>query len=123
MSKSLSYLNFPPKRVKLNSSVETAEELMKKFHQSRIENSMNKCDPRRIRVLSSLCQSVNQNANNNGRNGGIVYWMSRDSRVQDNWAMIYAQELANAQNLPLYVVFCLTKRFLNASLRQFHFLD
>ncbi|UJZ89069.1 DNA photolyase [Erannis ankeraria nucleopolyhedrovirus] len=118
MSRSLSYLSFPPKRVKLNDSVETVEKLMDSFQQSRIEHSTDKCDSRRIRVLSSMCQSVNDNK----LDGGIVYWMSRDSRVQDNWAMIYAQELANAHNLPLYVIFCLPKRFLNASLRQFHFL-
>uniref|UniRef100_A0A8C6X9W6 Deoxyribodipyrimidine photo-lyase n=1 Tax=Naja naja TaxID=35670 RepID=A0A8C6X9W6_NAJNA len=30
---------------------------------------------------------------------GIMYWMSRDQRVQDNWAFLYAQRLALKQGL------------------------
>ena len=37
--------------------------------------------------------------------GPIVYWMSRDQRVQDNWPLLYAQELANEKKQPLLVVF------------------
>ncbi len=29
--------------------------------------------------------------------GPVVYWMSRDQRVTDNWALLYAQELALAR--------------------------
>ncbi|RNA12022.1 deoxyribodipyrimidine photo-lyase-like [Brachionus plicatilis] len=53
---------------------------------------------------------------------GILYWMSRDQRVQDNWALLYAQKLALKQNLPLYVCFCLVPTFLNATIRQYHFM-
>uniref|UniRef100_K7F2M8 Deoxyribodipyrimidine photo-lyase n=1 Tax=Pelodiscus sinensis TaxID=13735 RepID=K7F2M8_PELSI len=42
---------------------------------------------------------------------GIVYWMSRDQRVQDNWAFLYAQRLALKQKLPLHVCFCLVPHF------------
>ncbi|CAJ1071952.1 CPD photolyase [Xyrichtys novacula] len=38
---------------------------------------------------------------------GVLYWMSRDQRVQDNWALIHAQRLAVKENLPLHVCFCL----------------
>lgn len=38
---------------------------------------------------------------------GVLYWMSRDHRVQDNWAMIHAQRLAVKENLPLHVCVCL----------------
>ncbi len=24
----------------------------------------------------------------------VAYWMSRDQRVQDNWALLYAQKIA-----------------------------
>ena len=34
----------------------------------------------------------------------VVYYMHRDQRVQDNWALIYAQSVANEHNLPLSVV-------------------
>ena len=47
----------------------------------------------------------------------MAYWMSRDQRVQDNWAAIFAQKLAKENNLPLHVVFCLVPKFLDATLR------
>uniref|UniRef100_A0A8D2J573 Photolyase/cryptochrome alpha/beta domain-containing protein n=1 Tax=Varanus komodoensis TaxID=61221 RepID=A0A8D2J573_VARKO len=50
---------------------------------------------------------------------GIVYWMSRDQRVQDNWAFLYAQRLALKQKLPLHVCFCLVPKFLEATIRHF----
>ncbi|XP_077204166.1 deoxyribodipyrimidine photo-lyase-like [Paroedura picta] len=53
---------------------------------------------------------------------GILYWMSRDQRVQDNWAFLYAQRLALKQALPLHVCFCLVPKFLDATIRHFGFL-
>ncbi|XP_027875310.1 CPD photolyase isoform X2 [Xiphophorus couchianus] len=38
---------------------------------------------------------------------GVLYWMQRDQRVQDNWALIRAQQLATKEGLPLHVCFCL----------------
>lgn len=37
--------------------------------------------------------------------GGIIYWMSRDCRVQDNWAMLFSQKLATKNKVPLHVCF------------------
>jgi deoxyribodipyrimidine photo-lyase len=54
--------------------------------------------------------------------GLVVYWMSRDQRVRDNWALLYAQELALALGQPLGVVFCLAPAFLGATLRQYAFM-
>jgi deoxyribodipyrimidine photo-lyase len=54
--------------------------------------------------------------------GLVAYWMSRDQRVQDNWALLYAQELALALGQPLAVVFCLAPAFLGATLRQYAFM-
>jgi deoxyribodipyrimidine photo-lyase len=56
------------------------------------------------------------------KKGQVVYWMSRDQRVEDNWALIYAQELALQMKASLAVVFCLVPKFLNATLRQFGFM-
>ncbi|KPJ07339.1 Deoxyribodipyrimidine photo-lyase [Papilio machaon] len=53
---------------------------------------------------------------------GIVYWMSRDCRVQDNWAFLFAQKLALKNQVPLHVCYCLVEKYLDASLRQFHYL-
>ena len=56
------------------------------------------------------------------RQGQVIYWMSRDQRVADNWALLSAQKFALEMKAPLAVVFCLVPRFLNASLRQFGFM-
>jgi deoxyribodipyrimidine photo-lyase len=56
------------------------------------------------------------------KKGQVIYWMSRDQRVEDNWALLYAQELALQMKAPLAVVFCLVPQFLNATLRQFGFM-
>jgi deoxyribodipyrimidine photo-lyase len=54
--------------------------------------------------------------------GPIVYWMSRDQRVNDNWALLFAQELAMERKLPLTVVFCLVPEFLSATIRHYGFM-
>jgi deoxyribodipyrimidine photo-lyase len=56
------------------------------------------------------------------QDGPVIYWMSRDQRVHDNWALLYAQEIALEQNRPLGVVFCLVSEFLDATLRQYEFM-
>jgi len=42
--------------------------------------------------------------------------------VADNWALIYAQQLALAEELPLHICFCLVPRFLDAAYRQYAFM-
>ncbi len=54
--------------------------------------------------------------------GPVIYWMSRDQRVRDNWALLYAQELALEKGQPLAVIFCLVPEFLGATLRQYRFM-
>lgn len=60
--------------------------------------------------------------NSAGKKGAIVYWMSRDMRVDDNWALIFANELSENENSPLVVLFCLAPNFLEATIRQYDFL-
>ena len=48
--------------------------------------------------------------------------MSRDQRANDNWALLYAQELAKNRGSPLAVAFCLSPDFLGATTRQYHFM-
>ena len=69
-------------------------------------------DPKRVRILSELRM----------KDGPVVYWMSRDQRVNDNWALLYAQEMAANKAAPLATVFCLTPQFLGAGSRQYHFM-
>lgn len=68
--------------------------------------------PGRLHQLNSLPLS----------DGPIIYWMSRDQRVNDNWALIHAQQLALELQVPLAVVFILAPAFLGATLRQYGFM-
>lgn len=54
--------------------------------------------------------------------GPIVYWMSREQRVKDNWSLIYAQEIASNCQRPLMVIFALVDNFLGATKRQYSFM-
>ncbi|KAK3266299.1 DNA photolyase phr1, partial [Cymbomonas tetramitiformis] len=54
--------------------------------------------------------------------GAVVYWCSRDQRVNDNWALLYAAEKAQESGSPLAVVFNLVPKFLGAGARQFGFM-
>ena len=67
---------------------------------------------RRIKILNSGSES----------NGPVVYWMSRDQRVHDNWALIYAQNLALERKKPLAIIFNLVSDFLGATIRQYGFM-
>ena len=71
-----------------------------------------KVDPERARILSEHPLQA----------GPVVYWMSRDQRVNDNWALIYAQQLAISQSASLAAVFCLAPHFMGAGSRQYHFM-
>ncbi|MDQ7831250.1 MAG: deoxyribodipyrimidine photo-lyase [Desulfovibrionaceae bacterium] len=57
-----------------------------------------------------------------GGRGPVVYWMSRDQRVRDNWALLHAFALSVAHRVPLRVVFCLADGFLGAGLRHYAFM-
>lgn len=54
--------------------------------------------------------------------GPVAYWMSRDQRVHDNWALLAAQELAIERWQPLIVVFNLVSKFMGATIRQYDFM-
>jgi deoxyribodipyrimidine photo-lyase len=56
------------------------------------------------------------------KDGPVIYWMSRDQRSEDNWALLYAQELALAMDQYFAVVFCLAGKFAGAGLRQYDFM-
>jgi deoxyribodipyrimidine photo-lyase len=58
----------------------------------------------------------------NETSGPIVYWMSRDQRVHDNWALLFAQKLAFENKRSLVVVFNLVSDFLEATIRQYGFM-
>lgn len=72
---------------------------------------MSAVDSRRVRTLRE-----------GSNEGPVVYWMSRDQRVKDNWALTYAAEEAHTRKQPLLVFFALSPGFLGATLRQYDFM-
>lgn len=55
-------------------------------------------------------------------NGPILYWLSRDQRLHNNWALLSAQALALKNKQPLIIAFCLSPKFLGATARQYDFM-
>jgi deoxyribodipyrimidine photo-lyase len=55
-------------------------------------------------------------------NGTIAYWMDREIRMNDNWALLYAQSLAMERRQPLTVVYCLPPDFPEATERTYGFI-
>uniref|UniRef100_H3CQU8 Deoxyribodipyrimidine photo-lyase n=1 Tax=Tetraodon nigroviridis TaxID=99883 RepID=H3CQU8_TETNG len=54
---------------------------------------------------------------------GVLYWMLRDHRVQDNWALIHARRLALEEKVPLHVCVCLhVPKSQLSTLRHYSFL-
>lgn len=54
--------------------------------------------------------------------GPVIYWMSRDQRAQDNWALIFASDLAERHGVDLKVVFNLRPKFKSATKAHFWFM-
>ncbi|WP_448516516.1 deoxyribodipyrimidine photo-lyase [Pseudothermotoga sp.] len=70
-------------------------------------------NPKRVRTLKKVGIE---------RTGPVVYWMQRDQRFQDNWALLFAQNLALRKDVPLIVLFNVVPKFLDATYRQYHFM-
>jgi deoxyribodipyrimidine photo-lyase len=73
---------------------------------------MNVVDSRRIMLLQD----------GNKTQGPVIYWMSRDQRVHDNWALLFTQGIAKQNDSELAVIFNLVPDFLEASIRQYGFM-
>ncbi|KAJ8555661.1 hypothetical protein K7X08_013157 [Anisodus acutangulus] len=54
--------------------------------------------------------------------GPVVYWMFRDQRIRDNWALIHAVDQANKANVPVAIAFNLFDQFLAAKAGQLGFM-
>ena len=70
-----------------------------------------KIDPARTKVLRKGAFS--------GKS--VLYWMSRDKRVDDNWALLAAQSVALNNKVPLIVCFQYLGHFPEANIRQYGF--
>jgi len=54
--------------------------------------------------------------------GPIIYWMSREQRVINNWSLLFSQKLAKQNDEKLIVIFNLVPKFIEATKRQYYFL-
>lgn len=52
----------------------------------------------------------------------VLYWMSREQRVEANFALLAAREYATKHGLTLVVAFCVASEFLGASPEAFRFM-
>jgi deoxyribodipyrimidine photo-lyase len=73
-------------------------------------------DATRARVLTASSVEMPADAS------CVVYWMARDQRVEDNWALLYAKGVAESKRVPLKVVFNLVPKFSEATIRQYGFM-
>ncbi|TLU83152.1 MAG: deoxyribodipyrimidine photo-lyase [Chlorobium sp.] len=69
-------------------------------------------DPRRITLLNE-CAYIG---------GPVLYWMSRDQRVRNNWALLFAHHKAATRKQPLTVVFTLAPSFPGAAPAHYRFM-
>lgn len=113
----------PPakKKSKITSTSIDANEskLVAQFEMERNTTASNILDfqfeKTRVRILNDQ-KNIKENSN------GVIYWMFRDQRVQDNWAFLFAQRLAMKSQTPLCVCYCLLEKFLDANMRHYRFL-
>jgi deoxyribodipyrimidine photo-lyase len=61
--------------------------------------------------MQTLSQRVRQLNEKSHQHGPIVYWMNREMRLDDNWALIYAKTFANEIKQPCVVIFSLFDSF------------
>lgn len=54
--------------------------------------------------------------------GPVVYWMHRDHRASDNWALLFAAKMAADRDRPLLAVHCLHPAYPKANGPHFRFL-
>ena len=54
--------------------------------------------------------------------GPVIYWMTREQRVADNWALLLAQNIAVEHKRPLVVAFCLVPDYPGANIRHYGFM-
>lgn len=69
-------------------------------------------NPHRIHVLKQGTYS----------GGHVLYWMSRDQRVHDNWALLTAQQFALEKKSSFSIVFVLTDNYPGATWRHYVFM-
>ncbi|XKL67184.1 hypothetical protein PGB90_010604 [Kerria lacca] len=124
--------NFPKV---LKTNLKTSEEVVRINNETKFFNNfdefLNKIEADRNQVGKTImefkfnkkrCRVLSQCNKFPDWGKGVIYWMFRDERIEDNWALLYAQKLALKNEVPLHVCFCLLPRFLDANIRHFDFI-
>lgn len=116
----------PPttKKPKLESESEpiiskTESEFVKLFETERNETAESIL---KFKFAKSRARILNDQSEVKPKSNGVLYWMFRDQRVQDNWAFLFAQKLALKNEIPLHVCYCILPKFLDANTRHYRFL-
>lgn len=60
--------------------------------------------------------------NSAGKRGNLIYWMSREQRVNDNFALSRSLRRSKDEKKPFCVIFVLFKEYPNANSRHFSFM-
>ncbi len=74
------------------------------------------------REISVKSTRIHQLNGKKQEQGPVIYWMSRDQRVSDNWSLLYALELSAEINSFVIVAFALTNSFPGANMRHYGFM-
>ncbi|KNC87032.1 hypothetical protein SARC_00842 [Sphaeroforma arctica JP610] len=97
-------------------SVEDVREVKKlKSVKRTVEEKVNSARVRRLNGKQNIGKIVEVEEGHKT----VIYWMERDVRVNDNWALLYAEELAQKNKLTLSVVYVYPERYREeATVRQ-----
>lgn len=111
----------PVPEASTKSSAKSSEnsDFVSLFKEERKSTAKNILD---FKFAKTRARILNNQAEVKSKSNGIIYWMFRDQRVQDNWAFLFAQKLALKNEVPLHVCFCLLPKFLDANMRHYKFL-
>lgn len=109
----------PPQKRTKKEIVENGVDILASYMAKRTEICESVADfkfnKKRVRLITSSAD-ISEDCK------GIAYWMWREQRVQDNWALLYAQRMALKKQVPLFVCFSLPSKYLNATFRQYDFM-
>jgi deoxyribodipyrimidine photo-lyase len=84
---------------------------------SRDTNTVSICQ--RHRLLNT--PTLKSGSNTIDTSAPVVYWMDRDMRLKDNWALLYTLDIAEKQKTGVVIVYNLIVGFLGGGERQLHF--
>jgi len=113
----------PAKKLKLS---EEEDDLKSLLLADRLECGENVLDFKKSKLGSNFKSRVRVLCGDEGTMRkeckGVMYWMWRDKRVQDNWALLYAQKIALECNVPLHVCVCVPPHLGEMTIRHFTFM-